>query len=930
MQRLLSTLFLTAAYLLSPTTALNCCGSDALKCSRDCSGCTGWCEACLGGVWLIPFVGLWCLPCAVGCTGCAATCAPLLPCVGTTEAQCAAQQNTITVGSRIRDFQMGPTGCSRPPCPLVLVMHGWAMSMDDMQRITQMDSRVSSGDNGGAVVVYPDGTGTGLESCWRVSGATPLGGCHGIQASEEIDYISALIDLMISRHPIDANRVYATGFSNGGTMTMQLACWLSHKIAAFGMVGAGPVPNSLNSWNCPWGERAGQVPILWIHGQQDPMAPHSAAQSTAAALAAKLGYHEVHSDCNAPADISCTRRKWLAHSAGANSNSRMAELSYIRVNPGWHSWAMTPVIPTNGCSGGYCFPTTDRLLNFLLAYNLADLRTPVITPPLPPSPRPPPSPPPYPPTTPSLCADGWVDAVRVFGKCYKLGGISGAEACATACAATPVAGGGSVGSARPVCVSSADESFFLVHWMQTPTAVSCGYESSGGLRTDGCLWISLSEMPVMDIAAAGHDHGGGAAAGQCASPYRLWNEGEPSGDGDCAAAIIGWQGSPSWFDAPCATPARCVCEYTPTTAPPLAPPPPAAPPPLPGEVPRPCCIEFHYVWDGPDQQYEPASATCYAAKNPFAASTIAEHCPANNGVGEQAIFRDCRQAARDAGQCHNWGGVWSCSECDAADFGFYRNFGYASCGVGDDPRWGGSFRGLKLLLGTVGLAASTTDASLALHGQHQSQCMAASPPVVSLVQNPELSYYDARKYCADRGGTLIPSAAMDLALFANAQAGGFFENWVLDSGSGDSSALDTCYSGQCPCYDCAASSETKPFWCMGLEIAFAPPPPPPDGWAAPPCCVEHTINMNGEVLGSTCYAKKNVFGAAEMALLCPANNGVGEQAIFRDCRQAARDAGQCHNWGGVWSCSECDATNYNYYANFGYSICARDLSSRML
>ena len=80
----------------------------------------------------------------------------MLSCVGTTAAQCEANQNTINVAGRIRTFKMGPTTCASPPCPLVFVFHGWTMSVNQMQSITQMDQHVSAGNNGGAIVVYPD------------------------------------------------------------------------------------------------------------------------------------------------------------------------------------------------------------------------------------------------------------------------------------------------------------------------------------------------------------------------------------------------------------------------------------------------------------------------------------------------------------------------------------------------------------------------------------------------------------------------------------------------------------------------------------------------------------------------------------------------------------------------------------------------------
>ena len=80
-----------------------------------------------------------------------------------------------------------------------------------------------------AVCASADMPGSGFDSCWHVQGAQPLGGC-GRGGIDDVGYVAALIDLMLVRHSVDADRVYSMGFSNGGTMNMQLACFLNWKI----------------------------------------------------------------------------------------------------------------------------------------------------------------------------------------------------------------------------------------------------------------------------------------------------------------------------------------------------------------------------------------------------------------------------------------------------------------------------------------------------------------------------------------------------------------------------------------------------------------------------------------------------------------------------------------------------------------------------
>ena len=125
-------------------------------------------------------------------------------------------------------------------------------------------------------------------------------------------FISALIDHLIANYPVDPDRVYAVGFSNGGAMAMQLACYLTDKIAAFGLVGSGPLDSSSGSglaaagWTCPWGDRAGYVPMLWIHGSLDVLAPWSSARSSAEWFAGQMGFNEDSGvSCSAPSYLTC-------------------------------------------------------------------------------------------------------------------------------------------------------------------------------------------------------------------------------------------------------------------------------------------------------------------------------------------------------------------------------------------------------------------------------------------------------------------------------------------------------------------------------------------------------------------------------------------------------------------------------------------------
>ena len=113
--------------------------------------------------------------------------------------------------------------------PLLFGLHGytsraaWFLGYSGFQSIA---------DNEKFIVIYPQGSiliTTG-QTHWNVGGWT-----NG-STTDDIDFISYLIDWSEDNYNINTDRVYSTGMSNGGYMSFHLACNLSHKIAAIASV----------------------------------------------------------------------------------------------------------------------------------------------------------------------------------------------------------------------------------------------------------------------------------------------------------------------------------------------------------------------------------------------------------------------------------------------------------------------------------------------------------------------------------------------------------------------------------------------------------------------------------------------------------------------------------------------------------------------
>ena len=168
--------------------------------------------------------------------------------------------------------------------PLLFSLHGytsraiWNLGYTGFQSIAETEK---------FIVIYPQGTilaSTG-ETHWNVGGWT-VG-----STTDDVDYLSSLIDWAYSEYKIDRNRVYSTGMSNGGFMSYHLACNLSYKIAAVASVTGSMTPQTYNRCS-PTHPTA----ILQIHGTADGVVPYY-GNSISRAIPTVMDYWEEYNDC---------------------------------------------------------------------------------------------------------------------------------------------------------------------------------------------------------------------------------------------------------------------------------------------------------------------------------------------------------------------------------------------------------------------------------------------------------------------------------------------------------------------------------------------------------------------------------------------------------------------------------------------------------
>ena len=172
---------------------------------------------------------------------------------------------TIHVGGATRRaivVNSAPTGERRPA---VIVLHGGMGSAEDMRARSGFD-QLSRAE--GFVVAYGEGTEfrDGMHA-WNTGYLLR----RQVRGADDIAYLDALIDRLVTDHGADPARIFMTGGSNGGMMTFAYAVQRAQRLAA-----AAPVVASMFSFDAV---PSTPLPILVINGAKDDEVPLAGGMS---------------------------------------------------------------------------------------------------------------------------------------------------------------------------------------------------------------------------------------------------------------------------------------------------------------------------------------------------------------------------------------------------------------------------------------------------------------------------------------------------------------------------------------------------------------------------------------------------------------------------------------------------------------------------
>ena len=145
------------------------------------------------------------------------------------------------------------------PIPLVINIHGRTATAFDQEELSQMNAKA---DKEGFVVVNPQA----LDDPPTWWGAIPAE-----IGDPDLAFFKLMIEELQREISIDPKRIYATGMSNGGSMSTRLGCDLSDVIAAVAPVSGGHVLRERCKPTRP-------VPMVVFHGLEDTIIPYEGRQ----------------------------------------------------------------------------------------------------------------------------------------------------------------------------------------------------------------------------------------------------------------------------------------------------------------------------------------------------------------------------------------------------------------------------------------------------------------------------------------------------------------------------------------------------------------------------------------------------------------------------------------------------------------------------
>ncbi len=232
----------------------------------------------------------------------------------------------------IRNYLLTIPQNLNPQTPLVFVLHGYGGNAQQMSYLGWQE--ISESNN--VMICYPNGT-IDLFGSPHWNSNLYTGDVAGIpEGTDDHDFLVSLSNHIQSTYQLSSDCIFACGFSNGGFMSLSLACHEPEYFKAVGSVGG-----LMSEYDYAYCNPIQSTPIIQIHGTNDgtvnyyngvgfPFWGSEGAESIMNLWGDIMGTTQTTLELNINNSSVDFIRKYMA--------SDNSEFHHYRVNGGGHIW----------------------------------------------------------------------------------------------------------------------------------------------------------------------------------------------------------------------------------------------------------------------------------------------------------------------------------------------------------------------------------------------------------------------------------------------------------------------------------------------------------------------------------------------------------------------------------------------------------------
>lgn len=249
---------------------------------------------------------------------------------------------------------------SSSPVPLLLNFHGLGSDANSQYMYTNF---MPVADTANFIMACPQGLLRFGVNGWNCFGDVDPN-------IDDIRFVAHLIDTLRGRYNINVNKIYSTGFSNGGFMSYDLACFLSTRFAAIASVSGTMMANHLSECN-----PRHPIPVMHIHGTTDDVVGYNGVTGSlyTAHVDSIVKFWRGYNWCQSTPDYTtlpdintadgCTAAHYVYTGGRGNTSVEL-----YKITGGGHAWPGSPYNTSQG-NTNRDFSATIAIWNFFRSHD---------------------------------------------------------------------------------------------------------------------------------------------------------------------------------------------------------------------------------------------------------------------------------------------------------------------------------------------------------------------------------------------------------------------------------------------------------------------------------------------------------------------------------------------------------------------------------